>query len=54
LLRGANVKSGDLNDFGNEKEEKKEKKQDEDSFIEVDEEMFIKILSRDLTEDKKK
>jgi hypothetical protein len=54
LLKGANVKSGDVNDFGNDKEEKKDKKQDDESTIEVDEEMFIKILSRDLTEDKKK
>jgi hypothetical protein len=52
-LRGANVKASDANDYGNDKEEKKEKKLDEE-IIEVDEEMFIKILSRDLTEDKKK
>jgi hypothetical protein len=43
-----------MNDFGNEKEEKKEKKHEEEPVIEVDEEMFIKILSRDLNEDKKK
>lgn len=55
LLKGANIKANDINDFGNEKEEKKEKKkEEEEQVIEVDEEMFIKILSRDLTDDKKK
>jgi hypothetical protein len=54
LLKGANVRANDNNEFGNEKEDKKDKKHEDEANIEVDRDMFIKILSRDLTEEKKK
>ncbi|CAD8083807.1 unnamed protein product [Paramecium sonneborni] len=53
LLKGAQSNTNELKEM--DKDGKKEKKQPEDEYkIEVSEDQFIKILTRDLNDDKKK